>query len=42
MLENEAYMELGPTLRVNYHLRMFKMDLVERAPARRCAANVPD
>ena len=42
MLQNEAYMELGPTLRVSHHLRMSIMDLVERAPARRCAANVPD
>lgn len=38
-LENEAYMELGPTLRVGHHPRMQQMDLVEKAWAMHRAVN---
>ncbi len=39
--ENEAYMELGPIPRVNHHLRMPQMDLIEKAWAERRAVNEP-
>ena len=37
--ENEAYMELGPTIRAGNHLRIPQMELVARAWAERRAAN---
>ena len=39
--ENEAYMDLGPSPRVDHHLRMPQMDLIEKAWAERRAANEP-
>ena len=39
--ENEAYLELGATLRAGERLRMPQMDLIEKAWAERRAANEP-